>query len=213
MDNATELYAEQTIRSFVQDLNSAKSMPGGGSAASVCGAMGAALAGMAAHMAVDKPKYAAVAGELRQVIANTRALQERLLELAQEDAAVYTAMLKAYQMPRATPSESRLRAEAVETAGKAAVEASLTVLEACVQVMQAAYTVVTKGSPMLVTDGSASAILAAACQKVVAYNVRINLKSVQDTAFVREKAAYLETLLLRGAELEETVLQETQARL
>ena len=38
-------FAKQSIESFVQDLNSTKPMPGGGSAAAVCGAMGAALAG------------------------------------------------------------------------------------------------------------------------------------------------------------------------
>ena len=32
-------FAKQSIESFVQDLNSTKPMPGGGSAASVCGAL------------------------------------------------------------------------------------------------------------------------------------------------------------------------------
>ena len=66
---------------------------------------------------------------------------------------------------------------------------------------------------MLVTDGSASAILARACQKVIAYNVRINLHGVKDAAFVKEKAACLEKILRQGEELEARVLEETEARL
>ena len=53
-------FAKQQIEAFVQDLNSSKPMPGGGSAAAVCGAMAAALAGMSAHMTAGKKKYAAV---------------------------------------------------------------------------------------------------------------------------------------------------------
>lgn len=213
MENLTNVYAEQSINSFIEDLNSAKSMPGGGSAASICGAMGAALAGMAAHMAVNKPKYAPVADELQQVIETTQKLQQTLLVMAQEDAEVYTVILKAYQLPKTTTEEQMIRTGAIEKAGKIAVNASLRVLEICVQVMQAAYVVVTKGSPMLVTDGSASAILARACQKIIAYNVRINLHGVKDAAFVQEKAACLEKILRQGEELEARVLEETEARL
>lgn len=213
MKNAINLYAKQSICSFIQDLNSAKSMPGGGSAAAICGAMGAALAGMAAHMAVNKPKYAPVAGELQQVIEVTQKLQQKLQAMAQEDAEVYTLILEAYQLPKTTSEEQRMREAAIEEAGKVAVNASLRVLEICVQVMQAAYIVVTKGSPMLATDGSASAILARACQQVVAYNVRINLRNVKDTSFSREKTACLEEILRQGKELETTVIQETEARL
>ena len=64
-------FAKQSIESFVQDLNSAKPMPGGGSAAAVCGAMGAALAGMSAHMTVGKKKFAAVEGKMQQIITVT----------------------------------------------------------------------------------------------------------------------------------------------
>ena len=133
--------------------------------------------------------------------------------MAQEDAEVYTVILKAYQLPKTTTEEQMIRTGAIEKAGKIAANASLRVLETCVQVMQAAYVVVTKGSPMLVTDGSASAILARACQKVIAYNVRINLHGVKDAVFVQEKAACLEKILRQGEELEARVLEETEARL
>ena len=68
-------FAEQTIESFVQDLNSVKPMPGGGSAAAICGSMAAALAGMSAHMTAGKKKYAAVEGRMQDIIIATKILQ------------------------------------------------------------------------------------------------------------------------------------------
>ena len=56
----TEPYSEQVFRRFVEDLNSSKPAPGGGSAAAFTGAMARALAGMTAHMTVGKKSYAAV---------------------------------------------------------------------------------------------------------------------------------------------------------
>ena len=80
------VFAKQQIESFVQDLNSAKPMPGGGSAAAICGAMAAALAGMSAHMTVGKKKYAAVEDRMQEISAEAGTLQAEMLDMAQEDA-------------------------------------------------------------------------------------------------------------------------------
>ena len=61
-------FAKQSIKAFVQDLNSTKPMPGGGSAAAICGSMAAALAGMSAHMTAGKKKYAAVEDKMQQIM-------------------------------------------------------------------------------------------------------------------------------------------------
>ena len=77
-------FAKQSIESFVQDLNSTKPMPGGGSAAAICGAMGAALAGMSAHMTAGKKKYVAVEEKMQEIITATKILQEEMLAMAYE---------------------------------------------------------------------------------------------------------------------------------
>ena len=40
----------KTCRAFLNDLSSASPTPGGGGAAALCGAVGAALCGMVAHL-------------------------------------------------------------------------------------------------------------------------------------------------------------------
>ena len=102
----TEPYSEQVFRRFVEDLNSSKPAPGGGSAAAFTGAMASALAGMTAHMTVGKKSYAAVEEEMRDVIARSGKLQQEMLLLAQEDADVFGLVLDAYRMPRGTRNSS-----------------------------------------------------------------------------------------------------------
>lgn len=206
-------FAKQSIESFVQDLNSTKPMPGGGSAAAICGAMGAALAGMSAHMTAGKKKYAAVEEKMQEIITATKKLQDEMLVMAREDADMYSLVLQAYKLPNATAEEANQRKQAIEEASKVAVVSSLKVTGACVRIMKLAYTTVVEGNPMMVTDGSASALLARACQQVAAYNVRINLRGVNDRSVAAEAEQLLGRHLAEGAKLQESVLQEVEKRL
>ena len=206
-------FAKQSIEEFVQDLNSTKPMPGGGSAAAICGAMAAALAGMSAHMTAGKKKFAAVEGKMQEIITATAVLQEEMLAMAREDADMYSLVLQAYKLPKNTEAETAQRAMAIEEASKTAVIASLKVTGACVRIMKLAYTTVVEGNQMMVTDGSASALLARACQQVAAYNVRINLGGVKDKTVAAEAERLLASHLAEGEKLEANVLQEVEQRL
>ena len=206
-------FAKQSIESFVQDLNSTKPMPGGGSAAAVCGAMGAALAGMSAHMTAGKKKYAAVEEKMQEIIEATRTLQEEMLAMAREDADMYSLVLQAYKLPNTTVEEAERRKQAIEEASKTAVISSLKVVSACEKILHLAYITVTEGSKLLVTDGAAAAIMARACQRVAAYNVHINLAGVKDKAVVVEAERLLKSHLAEGEKLEANVLQEVEQRL
>ena len=206
-------FAKQSIEEFVQDLNSTKHMPGGGSAAAICGAMAAALAGMSAHMTAGKKKFAAVEGKMQEIITATAVLQEEMLAMAQEDADMYSLVLQAYKLPKNTEAEAAQRAMAIEEASKTAVIASLKVTGACVRIMKLAYTTVVEGNQMMVTDGSASTLLARACQQVAAYNVRINLGGVKDKAVAAEAERLLSSHLAEGEKMEANVLQEVEQRL
>ena len=207
------VFATQSIEAFVKDLNSAKPMPGGGSAAAICGAMAAALAGMSAHMTAGKKKYAAVEGKMQEIITATAVLQQEMLQMAQEDAEMYTLVLQAFKLPKDTEEEAAKRAKAIEDASRTAVTASLKVTGACVRIMRLAYITVTEGNRMMVTDGSASALLARACQQVAAYNVRINLGGINDEAVRTEAERVLERHLSAGQALQEDVLEEVDNRL
>ena len=175
--------------------------------------MAAALAGMSAHMTVGKKKYAAVEDRMQEIIAEAGTLQAEMLDMAQEDADMYSQVLQTYKLPNTTTEEAEARKQAIEEASKTAVDSSLKVTGACVRIIKLAYTTVSEGNRMMVTDGSASALLARACQQVAAYNVRINLGGVKEKAARDEAERMLAGHLSEGEAILAIVLKEVDKRL
>ncbi|NDF70752.1 MAG: methenyltetrahydrofolate cyclohydrolase, partial [Betaproteobacteria bacterium] len=66
------------VEGFLDQLASAQPTPGGGSAAAVMGAMGAALVSMVANLTVGKKKYAEVEPQVKDVLAESEKLRAQL---------------------------------------------------------------------------------------------------------------------------------------
>ena len=60
---------DNRIEQFLEALASQSATPGGGSAAAIIGAMGAALVSMVCNLTIGKKKYAEVEGDMKQVLA------------------------------------------------------------------------------------------------------------------------------------------------
>jgi formiminotetrahydrofolate cyclodeaminase len=59
-----QMIKEMNVQNFLDQLASQASTPGGGSAAAIMGAMGAALVSMVCNLTIGKKNYAAVEGDL-----------------------------------------------------------------------------------------------------------------------------------------------------
>ena len=75
----------ETIESYLATLASDEPVPGGGSAATVVAASGAALVGMVARICGRNPKYAGNAELLRHVVNESDRLRGRLEEARDRD--------------------------------------------------------------------------------------------------------------------------------
>jgi formiminotetrahydrofolate cyclodeaminase len=99
----------------------------------------------------------------------------------------------------------------------AAIEAGLVVaanvpLQICrvaAEVCRLARTAADIGNPAAITDAGIGAILGEAAALGAALNVKINLGSIKDAAYVQAANAELETILAETAALRAAVLQTT----
>ena len=116
---------DTAIEPFLDQLASSAATPGGGSAAAIIGAMGAALVSMVCHLTIGKKKYAEVEDEMQDVLAKTEALRKKLTGMIQDDVKAFDAVMGAYGMPKETDAEKAARSAAIQDALKLATEVPL----------------------------------------------------------------------------------------
>ncbi len=205
------MLADLTLREYLDQLASAAPTPGGGAAAALTGAQGAALVSMVCNLTVGKPKFADVEADMRQVLERSEALRSRLLALADEDATAFGRVSEAYRLPKETPEQKAARRAAIQEALKGAEAVPMQVMEACLDVMRLAVTVAAKGNPNVVSDAAVAGILAHAGLLSAADNVRINLKFIKDEAFVQTESERLHRLLAEAEAVRQTLEQTLAA--
>jgi formiminotetrahydrofolate cyclodeaminase len=188
-------FRDLTIADFVERLASSAPVPGGGSASAITGALGAALVRMVVALSVDKPKYAAYDRTLRQADEIAARSLDRLLALADEDAAAYASLSAAYKMSKATPEDEAARRFAIHAAARQAALAPLQVLHECFDVLVEAEAIAGRSNLNARSDAATAASLAEAGARGAAANVLINLSSTGDDAFAEETTADVVDLL------------------
>lgn len=108
--------AELTVRGFTEEIASASPAPGGGSAAALAGAVGAALTAMVSGLTLGRKKYEAVQELALRAQAQADALRKRLLAAMEQDTQAFLQVSAAYAMPKQTPEEKQARSSAIEQA-------------------------------------------------------------------------------------------------
>ena len=170
---------EQTIAAFAEDLASGNPSPGGGSAAAVSGVLAASLVKMVAVLTIGRKKYIAVQDEMEETATEAARLSALLSDLADRDARAYDGVMEAYKLPKSTEDEMGLRQEAVTQALRHAAEVPLQTACAVSKVLALAVSVAERGNTNAVTDAGVGALLAYAAFQAAAYNVRINIGSLE----------------------------------
>jgi formiminotetrahydrofolate cyclodeaminase len=149
--------------------------PGGGSAAALAGATGAALVVMVCRMPKTRTGDPAERARLDAALADVRTTGDWLRRLVDEDSAAYDAVVAAYRLPKASDEEKAERKRAVDAAMARATDVPLRTAEACLVVMAAAQTAAENGNPNALSDARTAAALAWAGLRGATENVRINL--------------------------------------
>jgi formiminotetrahydrofolate cyclodeaminase len=201
------------VPAYLDALAAGVPTPGGGSAAALVGAMGAALVSMVANYTVGRPRFAAVEAEVAAALEAAGAARERLSALMAEDEAAYAAYTAAAKLPRGTDEEKRDRSRAVQRALLGAAAPPLAMAGVCRRVLDLAATVAAAGNPLLASDAGVAALLAEAALRASAINVRVNLGQVRDGAFVAATERELAGLLEGTAALKERILSLVSERM
>src|SRR5512147_1179671 len=156
------LYIDEPLHTYLDELASGKPTPGGGSAAALVGALGAALNSMVMNFTVGRPKYAAVEAQMQQLLEMSEKLRADLQHLVQQDTVAYAGVSWAYKLPKETPEEQAARTIAIQEALKSAAQVPLAAARACHHVLLTSAEIVDRSNPNLITDVGVAAKFALA---------------------------------------------------
>ena len=172
----SEKLTTQSCVDFTAELASKAPTPGGGGAAALMGALGAALCGMAGNLTTGKKKYADFEEELQRMIAEANALRRRFLELIDEDAEAFAPLAKAYSLPKDTPGYGDTMRAAAIHASRAPYE----MMESCCKAVVLLEEMREKCSVFMISDVGCGAIAAKAALEAAAMNVFVNTRALPE---------------------------------
>jgi formiminotetrahydrofolate cyclodeaminase len=187
------------IEQFLEALASQAATPGGGSAAAIIGAMGAALVSMVCNLTIGKKKYAEVEGDMKDVLAKSETLRRKLIGMIEDDVKAFDAVMGAYGMPKETDADKDARAQAIQAALKQATDVPLACARAAREVIDIAATASDKGNLNVISDAGVGVLAGYAALRSAALNVFTNARMITDKTFAEAKLKELNQLLA-GAE-------------
>ena len=204
---------DMTIQTFLDELASKASTPGGGGGAAVNGAIGAALISMVANFTIGKKGYEDVQDEFTNILNESEDLRAKLTDAIKDDVDVFNRVMAAYGMAKETDEEKRLRTESIQAALKEATDVPLTCAKLCRQVINLSELAAEKGNTNVISDAGVALLAGYAGLRSAALNVYINIGGIKDKEFADGRRQQLEELL-DGVELfKENVYELVKSKL
>lgn len=207
--NLTDL----SLKRFMEVTASESPAPGGGSVAAYIGAMGAALGTMVANLSSHKKGWDDRWEEFSEWAEKGKDIQNRLLDLVDEDTEAFNMIMEAFDLPKKTEEEKRARNRAIQDSTKKAAMVPFRVMEKAYEAYEVIRAMADKGNPNSITDAGVGAMAIRSSIKGACLNVEINVKNLEDKDFALDILSRAKDLESRSCEAEKEILDLIESRL
>ncbi len=170
---------DEKIGDFLDQVADRVPAPGGGAAAAMQAALGAALLAMVGRYSVG-PDFAQHQETIDRIVAEADELRSIALRLAEADEAAFAAVAAAYRLPKTTDEEKETRSAAVAEAVVNAAWPPAQVIGVSSMVVDLAEALVLIGNRNVLSDLAAAAEAAGAAVATARVNVEIDLAGIED---------------------------------
>lgn len=204
---------ELTIKDFLARTAGNDPVPGGGSISALNGAIAASLAEMVAGLTIGRKKYAEYEEEMKSLAEHFEQIRRQLVDDVDRDSEAYNRVFAAFKLPKETEEEKAARSAAIQKETKYAAEVPMDVARKVCALLPLLEQVVHKGNRNAITDGCVATMCARTAVLGALMNVRINLTSIQDEAYVGHMEAEAKELERKAMETERQVLDHLRQTL
>jgi len=192
---------DRSFRDLLAEFASAAPTPGGGSAAALTASVALALLAMVSRMPRTRNGTDEERATLDRIGEDVQRLGAHAVQLVEDDAAAYEAVVAAYRLPKGTEDEKATRRDGIEAALRGAAEVPLDVMRAAQAGLISAIDVARCGNPAAGSDVAVAVELLTAAARSAALNVRVNLKSIREVGYVEGAGAEAARLEASAEEL------------
>ncbi|MCT9624868.1 cyclodeaminase/cyclohydrolase family protein [Pseudarthrobacter equi] len=169
----------ETISGYLARLASRQPTPGGGAAAALHAAQGAALVAMVARYTTG-PKYAEHAALMERITGIADELATEALRLADSDEQVFQAVIDSYKLPADTEELKAAKSGAIQAALVQAAQTPAQLIKLAGSVVELATELGEVANPNVISDVAAAADAARAAATTARVNIDINLVAIKD---------------------------------
>lgn len=197
------------ITEFIDKTAGSDPVPGGGSISALCGTISAALTQMVAQLTIGKKKYVEVEEEMKAIAQKAEGILNELILDIDRDSDAYNMVFDAFKLPKETDEEKAKRSDAIQEATKHAALVPMEVAKKTFSLLPLIQAVVEKGNQNAITDGCVAMMCARTAVLGALLNVRINLGSLKDEAFVTNLATEAKKMEEEVQSIERKILEMT----
>ena len=203
------MFADKTIKEFVDELASNAPVPGGGGAAALVGAVGIALGDMVGELTTGKNKYADVEEDIQALMAEAKSVKDDFVRLIDADAEAFAPLAAAYGIPKDQPGRDEIMEEALRNGAAVPME----IMRTCCRALDLIREFAEKGSRLAISDAGCAAACCKAALDSASLNVFINTKSMKNREYAEALNEEADALLAEYNALADEVFGLVAGRL
>ncbi|MFJ6453002.1 cyclodeaminase/cyclohydrolase family protein [Paenarthrobacter sp. NPDC091669] len=175
------MISSETINDYLSRLASRQPTPGGGAAAALHAAQGAALVAMVARYTTG-PKYEQHAALVARITSAADHLIIEALRLADADEHAFQSVIDSYKLPSETGQLKATKTAAIRDALVQAAHTPAQLIKVSGEVVDLATELFDVANPNVISDVAAAADAARAAATTARVNIDINVVAIKDTA-------------------------------
>ena len=180
------MLANLTVKEFLAKTAGNAPVPGGGSIAALSAAIASALTEMVANLTIGKKKYEDKEEMMKQIAASANNYQMLFIHDIDADSDAYNNVFDAFKLPKETEEEKTERNKQIQETIKIAAEIPMEVARKAYAMMDIISQVAENGNQNAITDACVSMMTARTAVLGAILNVKINLSSLKDEAYIAQ---------------------------
>lgn len=171
---------ENTINQFLEELESKKPIPGGGSVSALLGAISTALGNMVLNLSLGKKKYEEYEEENINTLNELSKIQKKFKEIYKEDMENFELLSEAYKIKPQNEEKSQNRKKMIEIRTLNAIDPPLNAIDESIKVLNLLEQTIDKTTKLAISDIGIAALCTKSCLEGSLLNIIINTKMLSD---------------------------------